>query len=436
MARRGVWIAVAAVALLAQGACSGSKGGHVADAAAVEEPGVTADGPAAPITRDTAVADAGGGATADTVSAPDLALVDGPAPMDGAAAPGDSPGPMVYVGGFRPEIDVFRLDMATVKLTKMGTVARPPMKPSFFAWRRSGKLAFSVDEVDAGKVVSFSIDQTTGMLTRLGEASVMGVGPTYIALDRTEKWALSACWAGNSVASIAVTPVGDDGMLGPPADVRTFKLNGYAHFITTDPSNKYVLASINGEESVAQYRFDAATGKLTENQPPRVMRPKGSGPRHMDFHPNGRIVYLINEQGNTVTVFGFDDAKGVLTQLQDIPTLPPGYTGVNSTAHILVHKSGKFVYGSNRGHDSIVIYGVDANTGMLKLIGHQTGVGAKPRNFAIDPTGTLLLVAGQDSGMLSLYKIDQSAGTLTKQGASIAVGSMPTYVGVIDVPAR
>jgi 6-phosphogluconolactonase len=382
----------------------------------------------------------GNGMTADTavVAAADGAAIvepDGALPAPDAATPDAAaesapagPGPMVYVGGFRAEIDVLRLDMGTIKLTKVGTVASPPMQPSFFAWHPSGKFAYSVDEVDDGKVVSYTVDAATGLLTRLNDAPVMGFGPTYVSVDKTGKWALTASWAGDKAASIAVNPIGDDGKVGPPADRRMFPAGGHAHFITTDPTNRYVFASINGENYVAQYRFDAANGKLTENTPPRVMR--SGGPRHMAFHPGGKFAYLINEQGNTVTGYSFDETAGTLTQIQDIPTLPPG-AGASSTAHILVHQSGKFVYGSNRGHDSIVIYAADATTGLLKLIGFQTGVGAWPRNFAIDPSGTLLLVVGEHDGMLNVFKIDQNAGTLSRAGASIAVGSRPSYVTVL-----
>jgi 6-phosphogluconolactonase len=350
----------------------------------------------------------------------------------GGGKPSGGPGPMVYVGGFRPEIDVFRLDMGTAALTAVGRVVDPPQKPSFFAWHPSGRFGYSVDEVDDGKVVAFSIDPQTGMLARLNDAPVNGFGPTYIAIDHSGRWALTACWAGDHPATIAVNPIGPDGRVGPPADQRTFPVKGYAHFIVTDPTNRYVFASINGQNYVAQYRFDATTGKLAENDPPSAMLPPGSGPRHLAFHPGGQFLYAINEQGNTVTAFRFDAATGLLAPLQTVPTLPAGYSGHNSTAQILVHPSGRFVYGSNRGHDSIVIYGVDQATGMLTLIGHQTGVGAVPRNFEIDPTGTLLLVLGQDDGNLSVFRIDQGSGTLTRVGQPLAVGSKPTYVGVLN----
>jgi 6-phosphogluconolactonase len=255
-----------------------------------------------------------------------------------------------------------------------------------------------------------------------------------VSLDRTGRWALTASWAGMKAASIAVSPIGEDGRVGPPVDRRTYKVNGWAHFFGTDPTNRFAFASINGEDRVAQFKFDAGTGKLTENTPPWVMRPAGAGPRHLAFHPGGKFAYLINEHGNTVTSYAFDASTGLLTQLQDISALPAGYSGpMNATAQILVHRSGKFVYGSNRGHDSVVIYAVDALTGMLKLVGFKTGVPAFPRNFAIDPTGTLLLVVGQNDGMLAIYKIDAASGMLAEQGKRIAVGLKPTYVNVADV---
>jgi 6-phosphogluconolactonase len=363
-----------------------------------------------------------------------------PAGKDAAAAFGPPPtgaGPIVYVGGFRPEIDVFRLDMATAKLTQIGVVDSPPAAPSYFAWASSGKFAYSVDESDNGKVVSYTVNQSTGMLTRLNDASAFGVGPTYITLDKTGKFALTASWAEDRPASISVVPIGADGKVAAPVDSRAFAVNGHAHYITTDPTNKYVFASINGLEYIAQYKFDAATGKLTENTPDRVMRPKGGDPRHMDFHPNGKFLYMINEHGATVTVYAFDATTGLLTQIQDIPTLPAGYAGaaMNTTAQLLVHKSGKFVYGSNRGHNSIVIYSVDQATGMLTLIGHQTeGVGGRPRNFNFDPTGTLLLLASQDDGTITIFKVDEASGKLQQVGPAVPAGIKPTYVGVLNIP--
>jgi 6-phosphogluconolactonase len=197
-----------------------------------------------------------------------------------------------------------------------------------------------------------------------------------------------------------------------------------------------VFAAINGEKYIAQYKFDAATGKLAENTPFKAVRSPAPGdPRHMDFHPNGKFLYAGNESLNTITAFSFDSATGLLTQIQDIPTLPPTFTGMNTTAQILAHKSGKFVYISNRGHNSIAIFSVDATSGMLALVGHQiAGVGVHPRNFNFDPTGTLLLVASRDDQTVTIFKIDQTTGMLTQAGPTTRVGVKPTYVGVLNIP--
>jgi 6-phosphogluconolactonase len=345
-------------------------------------------------------------------------------------------GLVVYVGGFRPEIDVFRLDPGSAKLTRVGQVPNPPAQPSFFAWAPSGRFAYSVDESDRGLVVSYTVDQTTGLLTRLNDAPAYGVGPTYIALDRTGKWALTASWAGDDPASISVLPVGADGKVGTPVDSRVFPVNGHAHFITTDPTNHYVFAAINGERYVAQYRFDAATGKLTENQPFKAVRQPAPGdPRHMDFHPNGKLLYVGNESLSTITVFAFDQGTGLLSQIQDVPTLPASFKGTNTTAQILVHRSGKFVYISNRGHDSIAIFSVDPERGTLTLVGHQA-VAAHPRNFNFDPTGALLLVASRDEQTVTIFKVDPASGRLTQAGSPTPVGPRPTYVGVVDLPGQ
>jgi 6-phosphogluconolactonase len=365
-----------------------------------------------------------------------VACSDGGTPDAGPdfGTPPSGAGPIVYVGGFRPEIDVFRLDMTSLKLTQVAQVANPPPQPSFFAFASSGKFAYSVDESDKGRVVSYTVNPATGLLTRLNDVPAYGVGPTYISLDRTGKFALTASWAGDQPASISVLPIGDDGKVGNPVDSRVFSVNGHAHFIITDPSNKYVFASINGEKYIAQYKFDATTGKLTENSPFKAVRAPAPGdPRHLDFHPNGKFLYAGNESLNTITVFGFDSTTGLLTQLQDVPTLPAGFMGMNTTAQILVHKSGKFVYISNRGHNSIAIFSVDATSGMLTLVGHQM-VGPHPRNFNFDPSGTLLLVASRDDNMVTIFKVDQAAGTLTQAGTPTPVGVKPTFVGVQNIP--
>jgi 6-phosphogluconolactonase len=369
----------------------------------------------------------------------------GHAPSAGSPRPGAEMAglePFVYVGGWPlsgtstpREITIYRLDLASGRLTAAGTAAGPKT-PTFMAFHPGGKFAYVIDEVDDGKVYAYAIDPATGALTLLNSASAAGFGPTHMALDRSAKFVLTASWAGDNPASIGVVPILPDGKVGEPVDRKDFMSKGYAHYVTTSPDNKFVLANLNGEQATALFRFDAATGKLTPNDPPRVTYPAGYGPRHLDFHPSGKFVYVIHEQGAKITAHRYDSAQGTLTQLQEVPTLPEGFTGANTTAQILVHPSGKFVYGSNRGHDSVVIYRIDETTGMLSLVGHQTGVGARPRNFTIDPTGALLLAASQDEHNVRVYRIDQTTGQLQLLGDPQPVGYRPSFVGVLFLPGR
>jgi 6-phosphogluconolactonase len=350
--------------------------------------------------------------------------------------------PFVYVGGVPlpmtttpRDITIFRLDMETGRLTPAGT-ATGAAKPSFLAFHPDRQHLYAVDEVTDGKVVSYSIDQKTGALTMLNSASAAGFGPCHISIDRSGKWAFTASWADTMPASIGVLPILPDGKVGEPVDRKDFIPMGYAHFITSTPDNKFVLANLNGEGATAQYAFDSGTGKLTANDPPRTTYPAGYGPRHLDFHPNGRFVYVIHEQGAKITAHSYDATKGTLTQIQEVSTLPAAFAGMNTTAQILVHKSGKFVYGSNRGHDSVVIYKIDASTGQLTFVAHQLMVGARPRNFNFDPSGKLMLVASQDEHNLRVYRVDQDTGMLTALGEPQPVGNRPTFVGVVMLPGK
>jgi 6-phosphogluconolactonase len=220
-------------------------------------------------------------------------------------------------------------------------------------------------------------------------------------------------------------------------DRKDFMMKGYGHYITTSPDNKFVLANLNGENATVVYRLDETTGKLTPNTPPRLTYPTGYGPRHLDFHPNGKWVYVIHEQGAKITFHTYDATAGTLSApmaADEVPTLPASFTGMSTTAQILVHPSGNFVYGSNRGHDSIVICKVDPATGRLTVVGHQTGVGPRPRNFNFDPSGNLLLVASQDEHNLRVYRVNQTSGMLEPLGGPQPVGNRPSWVGVLLLP--
>jgi 6-phosphogluconolactonase len=342
--------------------------------------------------------------------------------------------PYVYVGGYRPEISIFRLDQGSGKLTPVGQVPAGTA-PSFLAWDPARKNLFAVDEIDAGKVLAFAIDGTTGALRAQGESASAGVGPAHLSVDRSGRWVLVANYADKKSGTIASLPIGPDGRLGPAVDTKDYGPASMPHMILTDPTNGFALVPCKGGPFVAQLIFDPATGKLAANDPDRVdTRPK-SGPRHLTFHPTKDVAYLINEQEMTVIVYSFDRGRGRLAQLQSIGTLPKGEAiGKGySTAEIEAHPSGRFVYGSNRGHNSIVIYGVQED-GTLALIGHEKRMINKPRHFSIDPSGTLLLVANQGGDSISVFRIDQGTGQLAPLGQPTPAGKQPSFVGTILLP--
>ncbi|HEY4258865.1 MAG TPA: lactonase family protein, partial [Schlesneria sp.] len=197
----------------------------------------------------------------------------------------------------------------------------------------------------------------------------------------------------------------------------------HAHSINLDAANRFAFAADLGLDKIFIYRFDGATGSLQSNDPPSGVVAPGSGPRHMAFHPTGKYAYVNNELNSTVTAFQYDAGKGSLTEIQTLSTLPAGFTGENSTAETVVHPSGKFVYVSNRGHDSVAVYQVDPATGKLTAKGNTPTGGKTPRNFNVDPTGAFLLAANQSTNDVVVFRIDQNTGDLTATGVKIEVGS-------------
>jgi mannose-6-phosphate isomerase-like protein (cupin superfamily) len=232
---------------------------------------------------------------------------------------------------------------------------------------------------------------------------------------------------------VATLPIAEDGRLQPAGSVvqhegssvnPTRQKEPHAHSIVLDAANRFALAADLGIDKVMAYRFDSEHGKLLPNDPPFARCEPGSGPRHIAFHPGGKYVYVIEELSSTVAAFSYDADAGTLKPFQRIGTLPDSFTGRNSCADIHVHPSGRFLYGSNRGHDSIVSYAIDDRTGTLRLIGHEPTGGKTPRNFAIDPSGVFLLAANQDSDSIVSFRVDREAGALTPTGQTCRV-SMP-----------
>ena len=344
--------------------------------------------------------------------------------------------PYVYVSGYRPEIAIFRLDTAAGVLVPAGKAANVGQEPSFLAWDPTARFLFALNETDPGRVRSFSIDQATGALTPINDVPSMGSITAHLSTDATGRWLLVANYGDLKMGTIASIPIGADGRLGQAVDTREFGLGSMAHQIRSDPGNRFVYVPLKGGPAVAQLVFDPATGRMKPNMPPQVAAAAGAGPRHLDFHPNGRFAYVINELDLTMTAYAYDAKTGLLAQLQVLPTLPAAAEKAGaSAADVHVHRTGRFLYGSNRGHDSIVIYRLGGD-GRMTLVGHESRGIKRPRNFTIDPTGTLMLVANQDAANVTVFRIDQNTGRLEPVGAPTPVGANPSFVGVVMLPGK
>jgi 6-phosphogluconolactonase len=346
---------------------------------------------------------------------------------------------LVYVGtytkpGASQGIYAWRFNAVSGDLAPLGLAAETT-SPSFLAIHPSGKYLYAVGEVGAfkgqraGSVSAFAIDKATGKLQPLNAVSSGGPGPCFVTVDATGHHVLVANYSGGSAAVIAI---GDDGRLGAQESFVQHTGGGpdprrqeapHAHSINVSPDNRFAIVADLGLDKVMVYRFDAATGKITPNQPASASVAPTSGPRHFAFAPKSGTAYVINEMAQTVTAFRWDAAAGTLTEIGTVSSLPDGLkVAGNSTAEVLVHPSGKFVYGSNRGHDSIAVFQM-ARDGSLKLIQNEPTQGHTPRNFRIDPTGRWLFAANMDSASVVVFRIDPKTGRLTPAGKSFEVGS-------------
>jgi 6-phosphogluconolactonase len=342
----------------------------------------------------------------------------------------------VYVGtytrGESKGIYLCHLDLADGALQPLGLAAEVA-NPSFLAVHPSRPLLYAVGELSnfagdrTGAVSAFAIDQRTGKLSLLNQQASEGAGPCHLVVDRTGKWVLVANYSGGSVACL---PIQEDGRLGKAtssvqhegSSVNPRRQQGpHAHSINLDAAGRFAFAADLGLDKILIYRLDTDAGKLLPNDPPWVKVAPGAGPRHFAFHPGGRYAYVINELDSTVTAFRYDAARGALTPQQTISTLPEGFEGENTGAEVQVHPSGRFVYGSNRGDDSIAVFAVDPDTGKLTRLANEPTQGKTPRNFAIDPTGAYLLAANQGSDNIVVFRIDAKTGLLHPTGSSAAV---------------
>jgi 6-phosphogluconolactonase len=346
---------------------------------------------------------------------------------------------LVYIGTYTGPnskgIYVSRLNLTTGALSAPQLAAETP-NPSFLAARRQGDFLYAVNEVGtfegkpAGSVSAFAIRKDTGILTPLNQASSGAQGPAHLSLDRGGRNVLVANYGGGS---IAVIPIASDGRLGAPtsfiqhtgSSVNTDRQREpHAHQILVDPSDRFAYVSDLGIDKVMIYRFDAAKHTLTAATPASASVKPGAGPRHVAIDASGRVAYVINELDCTITAFRRDPSSGALTEFQTLTTLPPGVALQRgfSTAEIVISPSGSFVYGSNRGHDSISVFAVDKASGRLTYVANTPTGGKTPRGFDIEPGGGYLLAGNQNSDTVVVFKIDPATGKLTATGAPVSVG--------------
>ena len=344
---------------------------------------------------------------------------------------------LVYVGTYTgPKsqgIYVFRLQAENpavsqnITLVPLG-LAAASSNPSFLALDLKRRLLFAVNEVSefdgkpTGAVSAFAIDKTKGTLALINQQPSMGAGPCHLVLDRSGRHLLVANYGSGSVS---VLPIASNGRLGPASDVVQHSGSSvnperqrgpHAHCVTIDRANRFVFVCDLGLDKVLAYRFDARRGTLTPHDPPFAQVKPGAGPRHMVFRPDGRFAYVVNELSSTVTTFRYDANAGALHDLQTVSTLPEQFDGANTGAEVDVHPSGKWLYVSNRGHNSVVLFNVDSNTGRLTFVEEQGTGGFKPRHFGIDPSATYLAVGNQDSDTILVARIDAGNGRLKPSG--------------------
>jgi 6-phosphogluconolactonase len=322
----------------------------------------------------------------------------------------------VYIGSSEKGIYVADFDTKSGKLSPPMLVS-DTVAPSYFAI--SGKYLYAVNEVEKGTVTGFAIEGD-GKLKEVNSQSVKSAGPCYIAIDKTGHVAITANYAGGS---ITVLPIESGGRLGEATDFIQNKGSGpnrdrqtspHPHWVGFIEKSKLVLVTDLGIDEVAIYNLNLKKGTLEVGNPAFMTIPSGSGPRHGAMHPSGKFFYVVNELSSDVMEFFFEAELKRFTAVQKLTTLPDGgFKGENTAAEIAVHPNGKFVYVSNRGHDSIAVYSIaDVKRGLLKGEQHMPTGGKTPRQFEIDPSGHWLLVGNQDSDNIAIFSIDVATGKL------------------------
>lgn len=347
---------------------------------------------------------------------------------------------LLYIGTYTSPnksegIYIYDFNSETGKLTHRHIV-KNVAEPSFLTIDKNRRYLYAVNELTeyegkkSGAVSAFAIDQKTGNLDFLNKQPSLGGAPCHITTSNNGKFVLVANYVGGNVS---VFPVEKGGRLGASIDLAQHSGSGpnkdrqeaaHAHSITLDRSNRFAFAADLGVDKVMIYEFDAKTGKLKPNAAQEFFRTKpGAGPRHFDFHPNGKFAFVINELDSTVSALDYNAKLGTLKEIQTVSTLPGNFSLSNTTADIHVTPNGKFLYGSNRGHDSIAAFKIDEKNGRLEFIEHISTGGKRPRNFTIDPTGKFLLAANQDTNNIVVFRIDERTGKLQTTGNSAEVST-------------
>ena len=357
---------------------------------------------------------------------------------------------LVYIGTYTSGksksegIYIYKLNLDSGELKPYKTV-KNVVEPSFLAIDKDKKYLYAVNETEeyegkkSGAVSAFAIDRKTGDLKFLNKQPSLGGAPCHISVSDNGKFVLAANYLGGN---ISVFQVERDRKLGSSVDLEQHSGSGpnkqrqesaHAHSIMLDENNRYAFANDLGIDKVMIYRFDDKTGKLIPNPAQPFYQTKaGAGPRHFKFHPNGKFAFIINELDMTISALSYDKARGTLKEIQTVPTLPADFSGINTCADIHVSPNGQFLYGSNRGQDSIAAYKIDEKNGKLEFIEHTSTEGQTPRNFAIEPGGKFLLAANQNSDSIVVFRIDEKSGKLSPTGNRAHV---PTPVCLLLISA-
>jgi len=344
-----------------------------------------------------------------------------------------------FAAGDKGAIHAYQLDPSAGRLTLLHRTSPAP-NPFYLAVSPDQKYLYAVHARQFGgtepeQVAAYELAGRSGELKPLNRQSAHGSAACYLDVDATGKALLVANYSTGSVASL---PVKEDGSLGEAASVIQHAGSGvdparqkgpHAHCIVVSPDNRFAYAADLGLDQVLSYRLGAATAKLSPNRPPFVKAPPGAGPRHLTFHPNGKLVYVINELGNSVTVFDYEPGAGTLTERQTIPTLPNDFTGKSYCADLKITPDGRFLYGTNRGHDSIAGYRI-GDDGRLALLAIEPSRGKGPQNLAITRDGKLLLCANMPGNNVAVFRIDPQSGHLTSAGPPVAMPS-PSCIRIV-----